>query len=79
MRMAIDQKYGRVTLELGTVGEDEPVIVFRAQDAILPLLLGRYYILCEENGTPEKHLKAINKAKKAILEWQKINKTKIPD
>ena len=30
--MGIDAKYGRVTTERGDIGEDEPVVVFRAQD-----------------------------------------------
>lgn len=39
--MAVDRKYGRVTLERGTIGEDEPVVVFRAQDKMLPELFGQ--------------------------------------
>jgi hypothetical protein len=39
--MAVDKKYGRVTLENGSIGEDEPVVVFRAQDVVLPRLLSR--------------------------------------
>lgn len=37
--MAIDLKYGRVTLENADIGEDEPVVVFRARDALLPKVL----------------------------------------
>jgi hypothetical protein len=34
--VAVDRKYGRVTTERGTIGEDEPVIVFRAQSSSWP-------------------------------------------
>lgn len=37
--MAVDGKYGRVTLEHGDIGEDEQVVVFRAQDSLLPKVL----------------------------------------
>ena len=30
--MAIDNKYGQVTVEHGSIGEDEPVFVIRAKD-----------------------------------------------
>ncbi|HEY5484425.1 MAG TPA: hypothetical protein VIK31_11555 [Propionibacteriaceae bacterium] len=34
-----DSTYGKVTTEHGTIGADEPVIVFRAKDKLLPALL----------------------------------------
>lgn len=76
--MAIDGKYGRVTLEKGTVGEDEPVIVFRAQDKLLPEVLNAYMRLAIHAGCPERHLEAIEDAKNAIEDWQKDNPTQVP-
>jgi hypothetical protein len=57
--MAIDTKYGRVTTERGTIGEDEPVVVFRAQDELLPKVLAYYHQLCLEEGSPRHHLDGI--------------------
>jgi hypothetical protein len=76
--MAIDGKYGRVTLEHSTIGEDEPVVVFRAQDALLPRLLDIYRFLCEIAGSPSQHLKLIKETTLTVKGWQAQNKTKVP-
>lgn len=76
--MAVDNKYGIVTLEKGTVGDDEPVVVFRAQDRLLPKLLKVYKILCELAGSPQHHLDAIHLAAMKVKAWQDRNPTKTP-
>jgi hypothetical protein len=76
--VAIDRKYGRVTLERGTIGEDEPVVVFRAQDRLLPGVLALYRQLCEGEGSPPRHLELIDGTIDAVLAWQAANPTKIP-
>jgi hypothetical protein len=77
--MGYDSKYGRVTLERGTVGEDEPVVVFRAQDRLLPKLLKMYRILCELAGSPQHHLDLIHDSAMKIKAWQAENFTKTPE
>ena len=77
--MAIDPKYGKVTLEHGTIGEDEPVVVFRARDRLLPRLLDAYIAMCDRAGSPERHLELIGQAHEAVVEWQKQHPTKVPD
>jgi hypothetical protein len=76
--MAIDLKYGRVTLERGTIGEDEVVVVFRAQDALLPKVLAYYHLFCLRAGSPRRHLDMILDARETVEEWQDSNKTKTP-
>jgi hypothetical protein len=76
--MAIDNKYGRVQLERGTIGEDEPVVVFRAQDRTLPWLLKVYRARCAEIGSPDRHLARIDDAAKRIAAWQGENFTQVP-
>jgi hypothetical protein len=77
--MPIDQKYGRVTLERQrNIADDEPVIVFRAQDQLLPGLLRLYRALCESAGSPENHLRAIDHTARVVKEWQADHPTKIP-
>lgn len=78
--MAIDRKYGRVTTERGTIGDDEPVVVFRAQDRLLPKLLKVYRILCELAGSPRRHLELIDDAAMTVKAWQAEypEKTKTP-
>jgi hypothetical protein len=77
--MGIDGKYGRVTTERGTIGEDEPVIVFRAQDRLLPKLLKVYKIMCELAGSPQRHLDLIHESAMTIKAWQTENYTKTPE
>ena len=76
--MPIDRKYGRVTVERGDIGEDEPVVVFRAQDALLQQVIDFYRDICEESGSPQAHLDGLDGAKAEIAEWQQANYTKIP-
>jgi len=76
--MAIDTKYGRVTTERGTIGEDEPVVVFRAQDELLPKVLAYYHLFCVKAGSPRHHLDAIMNARGDVVAWQEHNHTQTP-
>lgn len=77
--MPIDLKYGRVTLEnQRNVGDDEPVFVFRAQDALLPAVLAFYLKACRNNGSPTRHTTAVEHALDRVITWQEIHPTKIP-
>jgi hypothetical protein len=79
--MAIEYKYGRVTLERGSIGEDEPVVVFRAQDRMLGPLLTAYKKLCLDAGSPPEHLSRITETQRKIMDWQgdRPTLTKVPD
>jgi hypothetical protein len=76
--MGIDRKYGRIDLERGTVAEDEPVVVFRAQDALLPDLLTVYSEMCRNAGSPSQHVMGIALSRGEIVEWQAQHRTQIP-
>lgn len=77
--MAIDLKYGRVTTERGSIGDDEPVVVFRAQDALLPTVLHYYGDLCLASGASTEHLNDVLRADLAVHRWQRDHDTKVPD
>lgn len=77
--MAIDRKYGKVTLEHGFIGEDEPVVVFRAKDKLLPKVLAYYRLFCWKAGSPTRHLELIDEAIETVETWQEQNSTKVPD
>lgn len=76
--MAVDRKYGRVSLERGTVGEDEPVVVFRAQDQLLPELLGAYAQMCIAHGSPAEHIQGLELTARQVLDWQREHHTQVP-
>lgn len=82
--MAIDRKYGRVTVEHtpgNPLGEDEPVVVFRARDQELPRLLRGYWKHCAAAGSPYQHLEMIREAEAFVSRWQRDNPdlVKVPD
>lgn len=77
--MPIDNKYGRVTLEnQRNIGDDEPVVVFRAQDALLPKLLKVYRYFCDLAGSPQHHLELIDESAAKVKAWQTNNRTQVP-
>lgn len=76
--MGIDGKYGRVTTEFGNIGEDEPVLVFRAQDKLLPKVLMYYHLFCLKAGSPRRHLNAILDAIDNVHNWQAHYNVKTP-
>ena len=76
--MGYDRKYGEVKTEYGTIGEDEPVVVFRAQDMLLPDVLAYYAEACRHAGSPPRHVDIVNDTRDAVIKWQNKNQTKIP-
>lgn len=77
--MGIDNKYGQVKVERGTIADDEPVVVFRSQDSLLVAVLDYYLELCSDSGSPEVHLDLIRKTTSDVVRWQASNFTKIPE
>jgi hypothetical protein len=75
--MALDLKYGRVTTERGDIGDDEPVMVFRAQDGMLPHLIEVYRQLCAQAGSPQHHLDNIAATRAMVVEWQEQHATQV--
>lgn len=76
--MAIDGKYGKVTLEHGDIGEDEPVVVFRAKDVLLPKVLAYYTALCLKAGSPRRHIDIIFSSYDNVKKWQDEHGSRIP-
>lgn len=76
--MGYDRKYGKVTTEFGNIGENEPVVVFRAQDALLVDVLSYYIKLCIDTGSPKRHILIVLNTIDTIENWQNLNMTKIP-
>lgn len=76
--MGIDEKYGRITVESGSIGADEPVMLFRAQDALLPEVISFYAQRCREEGSPDRHLEWLGRMFDRVQAWQEGHPTKIP-
>lgn len=76
--MAVDLKYGQVTTERGDIAGDEPVVVFRARDQLLPDVLKAYAAMCRVAGSPQVHLGLIDEAIAIVEKWQASHFTQIP-
>lgn len=70
----IDQKYqttGEIQKLDGTpIPDDEPLMLFRGKDSILPALLEQYLKLCQEAGSPPEHLNGIRQHSEELRAWQ---------
>jgi len=79
--MGYDGKYGKVTTEHGDIPDDEPVIVFRARDKMVPAMISFYRSLCQDNGSPQRHLDLIQRCANNIIQWQADHpeRTRQPD
>lgn len=77
--MAIDNKYGRVTTEFGEFEEDEPVVIFRATDKLLPKVLMYYHLFCLKAGSPRHHLDLILDTLAVVRQWQDKHPVRTPN
>ena len=72
--MAVDVKYGKVTLENDPgLEEDEVVVVFRARDKQLLELLDYYHDICHRDGAEKGFLNVTKKEIIAVRRWQQDN------
>jgi hypothetical protein len=76
-----DGKYGKVTTEYGEIPGDEPVILFRGRDRLVPEMLAHYILLCEQAGSPGRHLDLARGCRQKIMGWQAEHpdRVRVPD
>jgi hypothetical protein len=77
--MAFDRKYGTIPIE--GIPDDEPVIVFRAQDQTTPNVIVAAIKLAVMAGADLGHVASLLRAKVEIERWQQTSagRTKVPD
>lgn len=81
----IDAKYktsGDLTKMDGTpIPEDEPLILFRGKDKLLPDLLENYKKLCQDAGSPAGQIDLIRAKIDEVVAWQAAHgdNVKVPD
>lgn len=76
--MAVDEKYGQVTVEKqpgNPLGEDEPIFILRARDMYAAEAIRAYAEICQEAEPPTqpRHLAAIENARARFEKWQEQN------
>lgn len=79
--MGYDGKYGRVTTDHGSIPDDEPVIVFRAQDGLTRGVLAHYLKLCDQAGSPVRHQRLVAETLARFTRWQEEHpdEVRVPD
>ena len=75
--MAFSGKYGQ--FDLPGVGDDEPVFVIRAGDAVAGDALLDYLGRAIEAGSPQEHTEGVAAARADMLDWQVEHGSKVPD
>lgn len=73
--MAVDAKYG--SLEIPRIGDDEPIFIIRARDALAVGVLDEYIYFADEAGLTEV-TDGVQLAKDQFESWQKKNGTRLP-
>jgi hypothetical protein len=71
--MAISGKYGK--LDIPKIGEDEPVFILRAQDALATGMVEIYRVLVASHGSPMAA--ALDSEVERFKNWQ--GKRRMPD
>lgn len=78
-----DGKYGEITLEHrpASLSDEEPIIVFRASDKHLPLLLRIYGSACADSDSPYDHVQGIIDFSERVKQWRQEHpdRVKAPD
>lgn len=75
--MGYDGKYGKITTEHGDIPDDEPVMLFRGRDAMLPALVDLYLGLCKHSGSPQRHLDIVQETSERLAEWQRTHRDRV--
>ena len=74
--MPQESKYGAVTTERGTLKENEPVFILRAQDLLAPDAIAFYAELRKKAGDTKGAIECLRVAQK-FLDWD--GPKKMPD
>jgi hypothetical protein len=60
-------------------GDDEPIFVLRAQDALAPGLVREWALQAQRLGTPHEKLQEAHMLAEKMVEWQRTHLSKVPD
>jgi len=71
--------YDRIQDPAGLIPEDEPVVLFRAQDQYTPAILEYYADLVEQDHGDPEIVRTARAHVERILDWQVEVKCKAPD
>ena len=71
--------YDRIQDPANLIGRDEPVMLFRAQDVLAPVILVKYAELLRQHGCQQGMIDLVLAHEVRMRQWQRDNKCKLPD
>lgn len=71
--------YDRIQDPSGLIPEDEPVMLFRGQDVLAPVLLAKYADLLRQHSAAPEMIAAVLSQEQLMRKWQLNRKCKLPD
>lgn len=71
--------YDRIQDPAGKIAEDEPVMLFRARDVLMPALLAKYADLLRLHNADQVMIETVLAHEQATRKWQRMNGCKLPD
>lgn len=77
--MSAESKYGNVVTEFGSIGQDEPVFLLRARDALAVKTVSDYWVRAVDAGCSDAFQDSLSDVMETFLAWQEENETKVPD
>lgn len=73
------EDYSHIQDPTGKIPAEEPVFLIRAQDVTAPLVVKYWAEQAERHGASEGIVKSAREQAMRMVDWQRINKVKIPD
>jgi hypothetical protein len=71
--------YDRIQDPANKIGADEPVILFRAQDALMPAVLAYYADLLRQHRSAQHMIDTTLAHEQKTRQWQRMRGCKLPD
>lgn len=71
--------YQHIQDDTGKIGDDEPVMLFRAKDALAPLVLDAYVSLLKQRSNEREMIAAVERHAALMRAWQDHNGKQMPD
>lgn len=73
------EDYNRIQDPAGLIGKDEPVFLLRAKDKTAPIIVRRWALEQQNQGSTDKCIDVALEWADKMEEWQKVNGCKLAD
>jgi hypothetical protein len=71
--------YDRIQDPANKIPDQEPVMLFRGQDVLAPVVLAFYADLLKQHHAQPEMIAAVLQQEREMRKWQRMNRCKLPD